>query len=400
MIEREQYLKKLRLYKDKDLIKVVSGVRRCGKSTILKMFAEELLQSGVKQDQIIQINFENMAYHDLLDHVRLYEYLKNKILNDKKTYIFLDEVQSVTDFEKVVDSVYIQKNTDVYITGSNAKFLSKDLATILTGRYIEIKMLPLSFKEFTYAFEDKSNILRIYDNYINYGSFPYAVELFKDDPSGVRDYLQNIYQTIIYKDIVAREKIKNTLILEDVIKYMFDNIGNITNPKKISDYLTANYRKVSNHTVEKYLKSLSDGFILYPVNRYDLKGKKILQSNKKYYCVDMTFRNLFSDSAKVDYGKVLENIVFLELLRRYEKIWIGKNKDYEIDFVVKKKGGALAYYQVSLTVRDEKTLKRELRAFDNLDNYEKFLITLDTETNNHNGIIQVNVIDWLLDNKI
>ncbi|MDR0646749.1 MAG: ATP-binding protein, partial [Elusimicrobiota bacterium] len=220
MIEREQYLKKIRLYKDKNLIKVVSGVRRSGKSTILKIFAEELLQSGIEPAQIISINFEDMAYRELSDHIKLYEYLKPRINanQNKKSYIFLDEVQNVSDFEKAVDSLYVQKNTDVYITGSNARFLSKDLATLLTGRYIEIKMLPLSFAEFASASEDETNLSRLYDNYVNYSSFPYAVELFKDDPAGVRDYLQNIYQTIVYKDIAVREKIKNTLILEDVIK--------------------------------------------------------------------------------------------------------------------------------------------------------------------------------------
>jgi predicted AAA+ superfamily ATPase len=399
LIKRELYLKKIRLYRDKQIIKVVSGIRRSGKSTLLMMFADELQASGVSAQQIIRLNLEDIANRQLLDPEKLYEQLTALIQPNQKNYIFLDEIQNVPGFERVVDSLFIKDNVDLYITGSNAKFLSSDLATVLTGRYIEIKLMPLSFAEYASAFEDQSDLQKLYDTYINYSSFPQALEFFLDAPASVGGYLKTIYDTIIYKDIVARQDIKNETILEDVVKYIFDNIGNYTNPHKIATYLTANNRKVSNHTVESYLSGLVDSFVVYKAERFDTKGKRILQTQNKYYVVDLALRRLLSSGSATDFGRVLENVVYLELLRRYDKVFIGKNRQSEIDFVAKEPTGELVYYQVALSVRSQDTLKRELAAFAGLDHHDKFLLTLDPETNNHSGIKQINALEWLVSNQ-
>ncbi|MDR2580454.1 MAG: ATP-binding protein [Fibromonadaceae bacterium] len=395
MLKRENYLKIIRSYREKPLIKVLSGVRRCGKSTLLAMFIKELKKEGIKSDQIISMNFEDLAYRDLLSANALYDYLKQKINKKKMNYIFLDEIQNVADFERVVDSLFVQKNVDLYITGSNAYFLSSDLATILTGRYIEIKVYPYSFAEFVSATKMRANLTLAYENYIECGSFPEAVNLFIEDKSIVDRYLQNLYDTVIFKDIVARKEIKNSLYLQDISKFIFDNIGNFTSPKRISDILTANNRAISNHTVENYLQALTDSFLVYPASRYDIKGRQILQTNQKYYAVDIGLRSMISDTKPSDYGHILENIVYLELLRRYGKVWVGKNREKEIDFVVKTKNG-LKYFQVALSVRGSDTLKRELSAFETKDNYPKTLITMDPEEGSHNGVIQKNALKFLL----
>ena len=396
MIVREKYLELLRQYKDKPLIKVVTGIRRCGKSTLLEMFQEELKNMGIDPSQIISINFEDMANRNLLTAETLYEHLEKLIITERRNYIFLDEIQLVTDFERITNSLFIKKNVDLYITGSNAYFLSSELATFLTGRYIEIKMLPLSFKEYISAFSSPIDLQQAYEKYIEFGSFPQAVELYKENPNIVISYVQNIYDTVIYKDIVARKKIKNITILQDVTKFLFDNIANISSPQNISDYLTANQRKTTNKTVESYISALAESFVIYPVNRFDIKGKKLLQTQKKYYLVDIAFRHLLSDTVPADYGRVLENIVFLELKRRYDRVWIGKNREKEIDFVIKEREGYI-YFQVSLTVRDEKTKERELSAFNVKDNYQKILLTLDAEEGSINGVLQRNALKWLLE---
>jgi predicted AAA+ superfamily ATPase len=394
MLKRESYLKIIRSYREKPLIKVLSGVRRCGKSTLLAMFAKELKKEGVKDSQIIFINFEDLAHRDLLNANALYDYLKQKINKKAMNYIFLDEIQNVADFEKAVDSLFVQKNVDLYITGSNAYFLSSDLATILTGRYIEIKVYPYSFAEFLAATKMRANLSQAYESYIECGSFPEAVNLFLADQSTVSRYLQNLYDTVIFKDIVARKEIKNSLYLQDISKFIFDNIGNFTNPKRISDILTANNRAISNHTVENYLQALTDSFLVYAASRYDIKGRQILQTNQKYYAVDIGLRGAVSDAKPGDYGHILENIVYLELTRRYGKVWVGKNREKEIDFVAKTKSG-VEYFQVALSVRDPNTLKRELCAFETSDNFPKTLLTMDTEEGSHNGVAQKNVLKYL-----
>lgn len=398
MIDRKQYLDKLRLYRDKKLIKVVSGIRRAGKSTLLQMFRDELLASGIDKKQTISINFEDLANRDILTAETAYDYITERLLPDQKNYIFLDEVQNVAEFEKMADSLFIQDNTDLYITGSNAYFLSSELATVLTGRYIQIHMFPLSFAEYVSEFTDTSNLPQLYANYINYGSFPQALELFQSNPESVKPYLQSIYDTILFKDIVARRNIKQESLLQDVAKFAFDNIGNPTSPHNISTALTEAGRKVSNHTVEDYMTALTDSFVLYRADRYDTKGKRILQTQQKYYCVDLAFRQLLSRSTPSDYGRVLENVVFLELLRRYDKVMIGKNDTKEIDFVALH-DDEVHYYQVALTVRDDATRERELVAFP-ADHHPKFLLTLDPEEGNIEGIKQLNALTWLVEGEL
>ena len=396
MIQREIYSELLRQYKNKPLIKVVTGIRRCGKSTLLEMFQDELKKTETSKGEIISINFEDMANRHLLTAETLYGHLEKLIVKDKMNFIFLDEIQMVADFERVTNSLYIKKNVDLYITGSNAYFLSSELATLLTGRYVEIKMLPLSFKEYLSAFPQPIDWRQAYEKYIEFGSFPQAVELFKEAPGLVVNYMQSIYDTVIYKDIAARKRIKNVAILQDVTKFLFDNISNVTSPQNIADYLTEHQRTTTNKTVESYLSALAESFVIYPVSRFDIKGKKLLQTQKKYYLVDIAFRHLLSDTVPSDYGRVLENIVFLELKRRYDKVWIGKNREKEIDFVIKEREG-YTYFQVSLSVRDENTRKRELSAFNIKDNYRKILLTLDDEEGSINGILQKNVLKWLME---
>lgn len=395
MIIRTEFLKKLIKFKDKQLIKVVTGIRRCGKSTLFKLFQNYLLNNGVKENQIISINFEDIDFEELTDYKKLYEYIKSKILRDKKNYIFLDEIQNVKNFQKVVDSLYIKENIDLYITGSNAYFLSGELATLLSGRYVEIKMLPLSFKEYLSTFEDKTDISRKFRTYIETSSFPYILEL--RDKDLIRDYLGGIYNTVILKDVVARKNISDITMLESVIKFMFDNIGNITSIKKISDTMTSAGRKISSPTIESYLSALIDSFILYKIGRYDIAGKQYLKTAEKYYAVDMGLKNFLLGTKNNNIGHNLENIVFLELLRRGYEIYIGKIGTLEIDFIGIK-NGITQYFQVSQTVLDENTLERELKPLLSVkDHNEKFLLTLDEQPlTTHNGIKQINIIDWLL----
>lgn len=394
MIDRAQYLNKLRMYRDKQLIKVVSGIRRSGKSTLLQMFRQELIDSGIQDSQTISINFEDLAYRDILTAETAYDYIQARLLPNKQNYVFLDEIQNVTQFEKMADSLFIKDNVDLYITGSNAYFLSSDLATVLTGRYIQIHMFPLSFAEYISAFHDRTNLPQLYESYLNYSSFPQALELFLDNPEAVKPYLQSIYDTIVFKDIVARKNIKQENTLQDVAKFAFDNIGNPTSSHKISATLTASGRKVSNHTVDDYMSALTDSFVLYRADRYDVKGKKILQTQQKYYCVDLAFRQLLSRTLPTDYGRMLENVVYLELLRRYDKVMVGKVGTKEVDFVALL-GSEAHYYQVALSVRDETTRERELTAFP-ADHHAKFLLTLDPEQGNIQGIKQLNALGWLV----
>ncbi len=394
MINRTQYLNQLRMYRDKQLIKVVSGIRRAGKSTLLEMFRQELLESGVEPKQTISLNFEDLAYRDILTAETAYDYIQAQLQPGKKNYVFLDEIQNVAEFEKMADSLYIKDNVDLYITGSNAYFLSSDLATVLTGRYIQIHLFPLSFAEYVSAFRDTANLPQLYESYLNYSSFPQALELFLDNPEAVKPYLQSIYDTIVFKDIVARKNIKQENTLQDVAKFAFDNIGNPTSSHKISTALTASGRKVSHHTVDDYMTALTDSFVLYRADRYDVKGKHILQTQQKYYCVDLAFRQLLSKTLPTDYGRMLENVVYLELLRRYDKVMIGKVDAREIDFVAMR-SDEVQYYQVALSVRDDTTRERELAAFP-ADHHAKFLLTLDPEEGNVEGIRQVNVLSWLV----
>jgi len=398
MITRKEYLEKLIGFKDKQLIKVVTGVRRCGKSTLFELFQDYLLNNGVNKTQIIQINFEDADFDELTDYKELYKYLSAKLIKDKMNYVFLDEIQNVPNFQKAVDSLYIKKNVDLYITGSNAYLLSGELATLLSGRYVEIKMLPFSFKEFLSAFGDKTDLTRKFRTYIENGSFPYVLNL-NDDKKLINDYLSGIYNTVILKDVVARKNISDVSVLQSIIKFMFDNVGNTTSAKKISDTMTSYGRKIAPSTVENYLSTLVDSFIFYRVNRYDVVGKQYLKTGEKYYAVDLGLKYFLLGAKKQDLGHNLENIVYLELLRRGYEIYIGKVGTNEVDFIAVK-NGITEYYQVAQTVQTEETLARELKPLNSIkDYYQKFLITMDEQPlTTHKGIKQINAIDWLLEN--
>lgn len=407
-IDRKEYLDFLVKSKDRQIIKVVSGVRRCGKSTLFEIYKDFLLENGVAKNQIISINFEDMDYEELTDYKKLYEYIKSKMIGDKKNYIFLDEIQHVDKFEKVVDSLFIKENTDLYITGSNAYFMSSELATLLSGRYIELKMLPLSFKEYYQAkleyekMEQKENrisktLIQYYNEYIVNSSFPYTLQL-DSDLKNIHEYLSGIYNSVLLKDIVARLKISDVMRLESVVKYIFDNIGNLTSLSKIANTLTSMGRKTDAKTIEKYIRGLTDSLLVHEVSRYNIKGKEFLSTLSKYYVADLGLRQMILGNRNIDMGHILENIIYLELLRRKGNVYVGQFDKNEIDFVVIN-SNEIEYYQVALTVLDENTLKRELDAFKNIkDNYPKYLITLDDVMVNtdYDGIKVVNALEWLL----
>ena len=410
-IDRKEYLDFLVKSKDRQIIKVVSGVRRCGKSTLFEIYKDFLLENGVEKNQIISINFEDMDYEELTDYKKLYEYIKSKMIGDKKNYIFLDEIQHVDKFEKVVDSLFIKENTDLYITGSNAYFMSSELATLLSGRYIELKMLPLSFKEYYQAkleyekMEQKENrisktLIQYYNEYIVNSSFPYTLQL-DSDLKNIHEYLSGIYNSVLLKDIVARLKISDVMRLESVVKYIFDNIGNLTSLSKIANTLTSMGRKTDAKTIEKYIRGLTDSLLVHEVSRYNIKGKEFLSTLSKYYVTDLGLRQMILGNRNIDMGHILENIIYLELLRRKGNVYVGQFDKNEIDFVVIN-SNEIEYYQVALTVLDENTLKRELDAFKNIkDNYPKYLITLDDVMVNtdYDGIKVVNALEWLLEGK-
>ena len=407
-IDRKEYLDFLVKSKDRQIIKVVSGVRRCGKSTLFEIYKDFLLENGVAKNQIISINFEDMDYEELTDYKKLYEYIKSKMIENKRNYIFLDEIQHVDKFEKVVDSLFIKENTDLYITGSNAYFMSSELATLLSGRYIELKMLPLSFKEYYQAkleyekLEQKENrilktLIQYYNEYIVNSSFPYTLQL-DSDLKNIHEYLSGIYNSVLLKDIVARLKISDVMRLESVVKYIFDNIGNLTSLSKIGNTLTSMGRKTDAKTIEKYIRGLTDSLLVHEVSRYNIKGKEFLSTLSKYYVTDLGLRQMILGNRNIDMGNILENIIYLELLRRKGNVYVGQFDKNEIDFVVIN-SNEIEYYQVALTVLDENTLKRELDAFKNIkDNYPKYLITLDDVIANtdYDGIKVVNALEWLL----
>lgn len=400
MIQRDAYVKKLIDFKDKDLIKIITGIRRCGKSTLFDIYINYLKEQGIQDEQIIKLNLESQDF-SFENYTELYNYIKARLINSKKNYVFIDEVQRVEEFQKAIDSLYINKNIDLYITGSNAYLLSGELATLISGRYIEIKMLPLSFKEYMSAFDENIDKQEKLLDYLKYGSLPLTVELFKTDPDLIESYIDGVFSTVIYKDVMQRNNINNKMLLESIIKYIFNNIGSPISTKKISDTLTSMNRATSNHTVENYISALIDAFILYKVDRFDAKGKNVLASGYKYYVVDMGFRaHMLGKEAGQDMGHILENIVYLELLRRGYKVYTGKVDDLEIDFVSENKNG-LEYYQVSLTTREEQTLERELKPLQRTgDFYPKYLLTMDRDLEaDYNGIRKVNVMDWLLDDK-
>ena len=399
VIERTEYLEQLKAFKDKDLIKVVTGIRRCGKSTLFDLFIDYLKKMGVKDEQIIKINLEYPDYN-FVNYKDFYDFVNGKITKDKKYYVFLDEVQTVPLFQKAVDGLYIKKNVDVYITGSNAYLLSGELATLLYGRYVEIKMLPLSFREYLSNFDNKEKSRYEYFlDYMKIGGMPGNLSIIRDDVNRLDMYLEGIFTTVVYKDIMTRNNISDKLLIESILKFIFDSIGSPISTKKISDTLTSKGLSTSNHTVENYISAFLDSYLIYKAESFDVKGKNLLVRDYKYYVVDQGLRSyLLGKRADSDKGHILENIVYLELLRRGYTVYVGKVDDLEIDFVAQNRDG-LRYYQVALSVRDERVLERELRSLQRTgDHYPKYLLTLDMDLKaDYEGITKISVVDWLLD---
>ena len=397
LIERKEYLEKLIALRDKQIIKVITGVRRCGKSTLLEMFRDYLTKIGIPPKNIVSINLEDYDFKELRQPDALHKYIKSRLVKSETTYIFIDEIQQCADFPEVIDSIYIKPNVDIYLTGSNATMLSGEIATLLTGRYIEISMLPLSFKEYVSA-TNSDNLPQRYREYLETGSFPYALNLL-GQPKELRDYLEGLYNTIVVKDISNHRKISDTMMLESIVRFVFDNIGNPLSSKKIADTMTSKGRKIDVKTVEKYLNSLLESFIAYRATRFNIKGRQHLKTLEKYYVVDIGLRYMLLGSASTDVGHILENVVYLELIRRGFEVYIGKLGELEVDFVAidKKK---TVYFQVAATVRDETALRRELAPLEKIsDHYPKIILTLDDDPEaDYNGIRRINALEWLIGN--
>ena len=393
-IERVSYMQQLETWKDKQVIKIITGIRRCGKSTIMKMFQQHLLDNGIKKNQIQHINLEELENEDLMDYKTLYKHINSKLQKDKKNYIFLDEIQLVPSFQKAIDSLFVKDNVDIYLTGSNAYLLSGEIATLLSGRYIEIEVYPLSFAEYNNYLQ--SNLQDTYRKYISTSSFPYVAYL--NDSTQIFQYLQGIYNTVVVKDIMQRNKIQDVEVLERIVKFLCDNIGNISSLKSITDTLSSTFRKISQHTLENYVDALLKSYIFYKAERYDIKGKELLKTGAKYYVSDIGFRNMLFGIKPKDLGHILENIVYLELRRRKYQVFIGKYEQKEVDFICFK-GGEVTYFQVALSTREETTLQRELEPLLSLkDHFPKYILTLDNDPDTiYNGIKQINVLQWLIE---
>jgi predicted AAA+ superfamily ATPase len=394
LIKRKKYLAQLAMWREEKMIKVITGIRRCGKSTLFELYIEQLKAGGVSDDQIVFVNLEDEDFSDLLDHKKLHEYIKTRILKDKWTYIFIDEIQNCKNYEKAVSSLYLKKNLDIYLTGSNAYILSGELATKLTARYIEIDILPFSFEEYSEAVKNPDKRER-FNQYMNRGAFPYATR-FTDNSLAHSQYLEGIYNTVLVKDVMTNKKLKDITLVKSITAFLASNVGSPVSAKKIADTLSSGGRPTGSATVDTYLEALCDAYLFYKVSRYDIKGKMHLKSESKYYICDTGLRNMILGTTNKDIGHQIENIVFLELLRRGYTVNIGKTgRGTEVDFVAVR-DNKTGYYQVSASVLDENTLKRELAPFKEIkDNYPKYLITLDDFTGNNEGIHQVNMINWL-----
>ncbi len=394
LIERDYYISKLETWRDKQMVKILTGIRRSGKSTIMKLYQHHLIRNGINQNQILHLNFEDLSVEPLLDYHKLYEYVTQHLQPEVQNYLFFDEIQAVAQFERVIDSLLLLPNVDIYLTSSNAFLLSGEIATLLSGRYIEIQVLPFSLSEYQRGMNLPLN--QLYNQYITTTSLPYTLQLTTSE--AVSDYLQNIYQTIVIKDILSRGKIQDPDLLNRILRYLSDNIGNISSIKSITDTLASNGRKVSTHTVDNHIDLLCASFMFYKVFRYDVKGKEHLRTGAKYYICDIGLRNWLLGLRGGDLGHILENVVFLHLLRQGKRVMVGKVGSKEIDFVCFQ-NGKTEYYQVALSVRDENVLARELAPLNAIkDNYPKYLITLDPDPEiSHNGIVQRYALDWLLD---
>lgn len=396
LIERKDYLSQIIKWKDHHVVKVVTGIRRSGKSTLLCMlYRNYLLQQGVSSDQIIVINLESIENEQLYNYKSLYQHIEKILIPNKMNYVIIDEVQNASEFQKAVDSLYIKDNVDLYITGSNAFLLSGELATLLSGRYVTIEILPLSFNEYVNSFKENKNMELLFRDYLRWGGFPYVTQLSNDNQL-INQYLGGIYSTILIKDIIARNKVSDLFVLEDIIRFVFDNIGNLVSSKKISDTLSSNGRKVSRPTVDSYLGYLISGYAVNKVRRYDIKGKEYLKSLEKYYVTDLGLRNYLLGSRNMDRGHILENIVYLELKRRGYEIYVGKFDDQEIDFVVKNQNDVF-YLQVAETIKSQDTLDRELTPLKAVNDFHRrVVITQDYDVNqSYEGIMVINLLEWL-----
>lgn len=405
MFPQTNYLEKLKTWRDQHVIKIITGIRCCGKSTLLELFKQQLIREGVEKERVISLNFEDLKNEDLLDYRKLYRYLYSGLDQSKMTYIFLDEIQLVPDFQKAVDSLYIQNNVDLYITGSNAWLLSGELATLLSGRYIEINMLPLSFADYyhrnSYMAKDES-----FTEYMRWGGFPFLV-LSERPEKLAEDYLEGIYNTILIKDIELRQKRRETdsnkrkindiPLLKNIAKFLANSIGNPISDKKASDFIVSTGRKISQNTVSDYIDALIEPYVFYPAYRFDVIGKQLLKNNRKLYITDTGLRNHIVPRSGYDLGFVLENIVFFELRRRGYQVNIGKVGELEIDFIAQKES-VLNYYQVTAAMTEKSTFDRKMTSLLAVrDNYPKTVLTLDRLTpGNYDGIVVKNAVDWLL----
>ena len=399
MIVRTSYFNQLLQLRDQDLIKVVTGIRRCGKSTLLHAFKQHLLTDGVAADAICFLNFEERENAHFQSWEQVYDFIIGNLSAAAKRYVFLDEVQLIPQFEKLVDALYVKKDIDLYITGSNAYLLSSELSTMLSGRYIAINLHPFSFAEYVTAFPEVSDMGKLFRQYMNGSCFPESVTLSKVAPEQENIYLQSLYDTVVVKDIVQRQKLRKFDTLQRVLNFVFDSVGSVVSPNNIADTLRKNTQEpLSHNTILKYLRYFSESYLIYPVRLFNIKGKRLLASNYKYYVVDLGLKNILHTNAPtIDLGHKLENVVYFELLRRGGTVYAGRTDNGEVDFVVQHYDGTRAYYQVAYTANDEKTLKRELSSLRNIrDSYPKYLLTLDYETSNIDGIQRVHVIDWLL----
>ena len=399
MIARKIYLNQLISLCNQNIIKVITGIRRCGKSTLLSEFKDYLKTKGVEEDNILLLNFEEREYSDFERWEDVYDYILDKLSVKGMKYVFLDEVQRIVCFEKLVDALFVKKDIDLYITGSNAFLLSSELGTLLSGRYIAINLHPFSFSEYVSAFENNANTDRLFRQYMNASCFPEAVNLSISSPNMVNTYLKSLYDTVVVKDIVKRNNLRKFDTLQNILNFLFDNIGNVVSPNNITDVLRKTTgESISHNTVLKYLRYFTESYLVYPVRLYNIKGKRLLESNYKYYIVDLGLKNILNtNSALSDLGHKLENVVYFELLRRGGDVYAGKSGKGEVDFVVQKHDGNREYYQVAYTVNDEKTLKRELSSLEKIkDSYPKYLLTTDFDNINYNGIQKINILDWLL----
>ncbi len=402
MIQRKTYLAQLEAVCNQDLIKVVTGIRRCGKSTLMIEFQELLKSKGVDEKCILSLNFEERENSQFEDWRIVYDLIITKLPSNEKKYVFLDEVQLIPHFEKLVDALYVKKDIDLYITGSNAYLLSSELTTLISGRYIAINLHPFSFAEYATAFEEQKDTSRLFRQYMNGSCFPEATNLSKISPELTNTYLKSLYETIVVKDISKRHHLRKFDTLQRIINFLFDSIGSIISPNNIADELKrVTKESLSHNTVQKYIRFFTESYLIYPVQLYNIKGKRLLASNCKYYVVDLGLKNILqTNKVDADLGHKMENVVYFELLRRGGEVYVGKSEDNEVDFVVKKYDGLLEYYQVAYTVNDEITLERELSSLRRIrDNYPKYLLTTDFDNSIIDGIKKINLIDWLLDSK-